>query len=105
MEEIISWLIFKPLMGFLQAIMGTLHPTASPSLIRAKRIVAIFVLLGVCVVFMAFILLYLGTGFWTCLLVFTGGILLLSIAGTIGSHIESKAKDEHEAGMAHEHDT
>ncbi len=91
--DIVNWLIFQPFFAFWQAVFGILYPTTDPNIIRAKRATAILLVLGTCTICVAFILGYLGIGFWKCLLIFVGGLLLLSIAGGIGGYVEKRAKE------------
>ena len=92
--DIVLELILRPFLASCQAMAGILYPTKSRELVRAQRAAVIILLSGFCTLATAFILGWVGVGFWTCFAVFFGGVVLLSIAGSIGSYIQNKAKKD-----------
>jgi len=92
-DIVVELLIFRPYIAICQATAGLLYPTKSPKLRRAQRATAVFLLLGICALPMAFVLGYFGVGLLTSFLVFVGDVMMLSIAGLIGGYVERKVKE------------
>jgi len=82
------WILFKPVEAAIRAVVGILWPAKSPGMVAAQWSAACLLISGLISIAAAFALWWFGVSFYTTLVCFIAGWVLVVIAGLIGQYIE-----------------